>query len=87
MQQYENAGADGIFVPCIENEGDIRQIVEATSLPVNVMCMPHLPDFRKLSQLGVKRISMGNFLFENMYTYFAQVLSYVNKNQSFNSIF
>lgn len=58
---YNKAGVDGIFVPCIENAEDIKEIVNYTRLPINVMCMPNLPDFEILKNLGVKRISMGNF--------------------------
>lgn len=67
MVRYENAGANGIFVPYVEKVTDIEQIVSCTTLPLNVMCMPQLPDFKTLSHLGVKRISMGNFVFETMY--------------------
>jgi len=37
-------------------------VVNATRLPVNVMCMPNLPGFDELQSLGVKRISMGPFV-------------------------
>ena len=84
---YETSGADGIFTPCIERTADIEQIVDCTRLPVNVMCMPALPDFNTLKELGVKRISMGNFLFDKMYTQFGQMLSGIIEEQSFKPIF
>ena len=87
IQLYKNAGANGIFTPCIEKIADIREIVTYTSLPINVMCMPNLPDFDTLTELGVKRISMGNFLFDKMYTQFAQTLKEVSSQRSFKSIF
>ncbi|HET9432004.1 MAG TPA: isocitrate lyase/phosphoenolpyruvate mutase family protein, partial [Chitinophagaceae bacterium] len=59
---YEKSGAHGIFVPCITNKNDIKEVVNATNLPVNVMCMPDLPNFEELNSLGVKRISIGPFL-------------------------
>jgi 2-methylisocitrate lyase-like PEP mutase family enzyme len=62
IKSYEKAGADGIFVPCITNTNDIKEVVSATSLPINVMCMPNLPAFDELQSLGVKRISMGPFV-------------------------
>jgi 2-methylisocitrate lyase-like PEP mutase family enzyme len=68
IKAYENSGADGIFVPCITDKNDIKEVVKATKLPINVMCMPALPGFDELESLGVKRISMGPF-----------VQSYVNK--------
>jgi 2-methylisocitrate lyase-like PEP mutase family enzyme len=42
IQLYQNAGANGIFTPCIENETDIKTIVDSTNLPINVMCMPNI---------------------------------------------
>lgn len=64
---YQVAGADGLFFPCITQIDDIKAVVAATSLPVNVMSMPELPNFDLLTQLGVKRISTGNFAHETMY--------------------
>lgn len=83
---YEAAGADGIFVPCVEQEDHIQQLVSSTSLPVNVLCMPNLPNFATLEKLGVKRISMGKFLFDNMHRHYEKALSTVFQEQSFSSI-
>lgn len=87
IQLYQNAGADGIFIPCVEKEVDIHTIVNSTDLPINVMCMPNLPDFHTLTQLGVKRISMGNFLFDKMYTQFEETTRLVLRQNSFKTIF
>lgn len=87
IQLYEQAGADGIFLPCIEKEEDIKMMVTYTNLPINVMCMPQLPDFEKLEELGVKRISMGNFLFDDMYKYFESKLNAVVTQKSFRMNF
>ncbi|TRX48302.1 isocitrate lyase/phosphoenolpyruvate mutase family protein [Fulvivirga sp. M361] len=84
---YEKSGADGIFTPCIEKEGDIKHIVETTDLPVNVMCMPDLPDFDTLRSLGVKRISMRNFLFDHIQKGFKNTLKSVSAQGSFNPVF
>jgi len=84
---YENAGADGIFTPCITQVADIKEIVNSTDLPVNVMSMPELPDFDTLTELGVKRISMGGFIFNKMYSDFEESLNAVIAQESFGSIF
>jgi len=67
IKAYKNTGIDGIFVPCITDSNDIKAVVDATKLPINVMCMPALPGFDELASLGVKRISMGPFLFSKVY--------------------
>jgi 2-methylisocitrate lyase-like PEP mutase family enzyme len=87
IRLYENVGVSGIFIPCIENETDIKQLVETTNLPINVMSMPKLPNFDILKNLGVKRISMGNFLFNTMYRQLEKTIQEIRSNQSFNSIF
>ncbi|WP_459211514.1 isocitrate lyase/PEP mutase family protein [Aquimarina rhabdastrellae] len=87
IRLYQDAGADGIFTPCIEAEVDIKEIVNCTNLPINVMSMPKLPDFNTLTHLGVKRISMGNFLFDNMYNQFEQVAKTILDQNTFKSIF
>lgn len=84
---YETAGADGLFVPGITREDQIVELVKHSSLPLNVMCMPALPDFRTLSQLGVKRISMGNFVFNDSSRYQEAVLKKILAQGSFKSVF
>lgn len=86
-QLYEKSGADGVFLPCIESMEDIKAMIASTSLPVNVMCMPNLPDFKTLRFLGVKRISMGNFLYDNMYGHYKKILNTVITEQNFRSVF
>ena len=84
---YQNSGADGIFVPCIENKSEIKEVVKSTHLPVNVMTMPKLPDFKTLADLGVKRISMGPFVYNNLAEKFEQSISNIIQKQSFDCLF
>ncbi len=87
IKKYEEAGADGIFLPCITKVSDIATMVSATRLPLNVMCMPALPDFDTLKKLGVKRISMGNFLNGYTYTSLENMTIKILSAQSFNVLF
>jgi 2-methylisocitrate lyase-like PEP mutase family enzyme len=81
---YENAGADGIFIPGLREENAIKQLSSFTSLPLNIMCFPGLADFESLQVWGVQRISMGNFAFQMMYQHLSEDLSKVRQQQSFN---
>jgi 2-methylisocitrate lyase-like PEP mutase family enzyme len=83
---YEASGADGVFLPCISGEEDISEAVNATKLPLNVMCIPGLPDFRVLNRLGVKRVSMGPFLFNKVYDVAGQLSQAVGTFESFSPI-
>lgn len=84
---YENTGIHGIFVPCVALAEDIQTITRETILPVNVMCMPALPDFNALKSLNVKRISMGPFLFNKMTAQTGILARNVIEAQSFAALF
>jgi len=86
LKMYESAGADGIFLPCITAENDIADAVRNTTLPLNVMCMPGLPDFDTLNRLGVKRASMGPFLFNKTYKKAGELMQEVFDKNSFSAI-
>jgi len=83
---YEEAGASGIFVPGITNPEDIRTVTEATPLPVNVMYVPGLPDYATLTDLGVRRISMGPFLFNRVYAEMNTLAKALQQNKNLASV-
>lgn len=87
VSSYEKVGVDGLFIPFIEKESDIKTILKQTNLPLNVLCVPNLPDFDRLTELGIKRISMGNFVFNRMYRDFETRTQEIINKQSFKSIF
>lgn len=84
---YENAGADGIFAPCVTHENDIKKIVDSLSIPLNVMTMPDLPAFDALQRLGVSRVSMGPFVYNKLNENFRKTLELIEDNQSFDVVF
>ncbi|HEV8283887.1 MAG TPA: isocitrate lyase/phosphoenolpyruvate mutase family protein [Chitinophagaceae bacterium] len=86
LRIYEATGADGIFLPCICTEDDIAEAVSNTKLPLNVMCIPGLPHFEILNKLGVKRVSMGPFLFNKIYDNAGQLSQAIIANKSFSPI-
>lgn len=61
---YEEAGADGLFIPLVETKEDIQKIVSSTQLPLNVFLTDNLPDLETLHQWGVKRLSHGAKIYE-----------------------
>lgn len=84
---YESAGADGVFIPCITERTDIETCVQSTSLPINVMCMPQLTNFDALADYGVRRISMGSFVFERGLKQHKASLTEVLSKKSFTPVF
>jgi 2-methylisocitrate lyase-like PEP mutase family enzyme len=57
---YSEAGADGLFVPKMLLPSDIRAIVAAVELPLNVLAWSELPPLPDLKALGVRRLSAGS---------------------------
>ncbi|MCM6778350.1 isocitrate lyase/phosphoenolpyruvate mutase family protein [Nocardia sp. CDC159] len=62
-RQYENAGADGIFIPGLRDRDEIRTLAAALTRPLNVLVLPDGPTVPDLATLGVRRISTGGLLF------------------------
>lgn len=86
LKTYESTGADGIFLPGIADENDIAEAVHNTKLPINVMCIPGLPGFDVLNKLGVKRVSMGPFMFTKVYGEIASLSQLIIKNNNFSAL-
>lgn len=63
-QAYAAAGADGIFVPFLTDEELIKEIVEASDVPVNVLALPQVSNIARLHSLGIRRLSLGNSVFD-----------------------
>ena len=64
LQAYGEAGADVLYAPGLTKEEDIAEVVRSVSRPVNVLMGlqgVHL-NHDALSELGVKRISVGSAL-------------------------
>lgn len=59
---YEAAGCDGLFVPCVTKEADVRAIASGTRLPLNVLVLPGMAPVAELARWGVRRISVGTAL-------------------------
>ncbi|MEZ4280264.1 MAG: isocitrate lyase/phosphoenolpyruvate mutase family protein [Myxococcota bacterium] len=58
---YRAAGADGLFVPKVVADDEIRALA-AAGLPLNVLAMPSLSPLSNLEALGVRRVSTGSTL-------------------------
>jgi 2-methylisocitrate lyase-like PEP mutase family enzyme len=63
VRAYVDAGADGVFVPGMAAGAEIRALVEAVPVPVNLLFLPGRTTVRGLADLGVRRVSTGSLLF------------------------
>jgi 2-methylisocitrate lyase-like PEP mutase family enzyme len=87
MNIYEQTGVDGIFLPCITSVADIKAAVSSTKLPLHVLCMPDLPDFKTLENAGVRRISMGDFAYAYLYKELGNVSRQILADGNFSALF
>ncbi|MQA86044.1 MAG: isocitrate lyase/phosphoenolpyruvate mutase family protein [Streptosporangiales bacterium] len=62
-ERYVAAGADGIFVPGLADDEHIGALVAAVAAPVNILYLPRRHTLRRLTDLGVRRVSTGSLLF------------------------
>jgi 2-methylisocitrate lyase-like PEP mutase family enzyme len=63
LQAFEAAGADVLYAPAFSRPEDLRRILEAVTLPVNVLALPGAPSVAELAELGAARVSVGSGFF------------------------
>ncbi|MFI7005337.1 isocitrate lyase/phosphoenolpyruvate mutase family protein [Streptomyces sp. NPDC050145] len=62
---YEQAGADGVFVPGLSDPDGIAALTATLVVPLNILYTPTGPTVTELAALGVRRISLGSLLYRN----------------------
>jgi 2-methylisocitrate lyase-like PEP mutase family enzyme len=64
LQAFQEAGADVLFAPGLESKDDIAAVVKSVDRPVNVIMgrVGVQLSLAELSEIGVKRISVGSAL-------------------------
>jgi len=63
LQSFQAAGADVVYAPGLRDAAQIRELVAAVDVPVNVLCVPGGPNVAELAETGVARISVGSAFF------------------------
>lgn len=56
---YKEAGANCFFPIAVRNEEDIKALVNELGMPINILALPGIPDFKTLNNIGVARVSLG----------------------------
>ena len=62
LRAYRDAGAEVVFAPGLTDPQQIRRLVQAVEVPVNVIASPNGPPIPELAALGVRRVSTGGSL-------------------------
>jgi 2-methylisocitrate lyase-like PEP mutase family enzyme len=59
LQAYQEAGADVLFAPGVNDLAELRTLIRAVDRPVNVLGLQGCPPVDQLASVGVARISVG----------------------------
>lgn len=60
LRAFVEAGADGVFVPGVDDADTVRRLAAAVDAPLNILAGPGSPSVAELAALGVARISTGS---------------------------
>ncbi|MFE7388006.1 isocitrate lyase/phosphoenolpyruvate mutase family protein [Streptomyces sp. NPDC057582] len=63
LDTYQQAGADGVFVPGLTGAAAITALVKDLDAPLNILYSPSGPTVAQLGDLGVSRVSLGSLLY------------------------
>lgn len=85
LQMYQEAGADVLYAPGLATKDDIAAVVSSLDRPVNVLMGMKGVQFTlaELSDLGVKRISVGAALARCAYGNFLRAASEMREHGTF----
>lgn len=83
---YKEAGADGIFVPLIEEKSDIEKVINQVGLPLNIFITPKLSSYKTISELGVHRISSGNKVHHKVTEFTNEIFKELLETKDFSKI-
>jgi 2-methylisocitrate lyase-like PEP mutase family enzyme len=64
---YRDAGADCVYAPGLTDLDQIRTVVEAVGIPVNVLARPGGPSVSEIGEAGARRVSVGGALASTAY--------------------
>lgn len=62
LRAYRDAGADVVYAPGLRERDDIGRVVESVNAPVNVLAVAGGLSVPQLTELGVRRVSIGGGL-------------------------
>lgn len=82
LQAYQEAGADVLYAPGLSRLEDIATVVRAVDRPVNVLATAQF-DLAALSEIGVKRVSVGSALARAAYGAFLRAAEEMRSKGTF----
>ena len=84
---YAEAGADGLFMPAMNAQSDIRAVVGTIDLPLNILIMRAAPSLSELKATGVRRVSAGALIGRAAYGQAHNAVRMLLSDGSYDAIF
>ena len=56
---YKEAGADCFYPIALRQKEHIEQLIAVLGMPINIICIPGIPELKELNEMGVARLSLG----------------------------
>lgn len=86
QEVYAEAGANGFFPIRLTGLELITQLIQAISLPLNILAMKGVPALAELESAGVRRVSTGPGLLKVCISALQETLSQIRSGNGFNRI-
>jgi len=83
---YQEAGADCIFVPGLNDVRLIRELRKEITCPINLLVSPDLPSVKVLSSIGIERVSTGSAPFRSAVTQMRKNSELIMNQEEFHGI-
>lgn len=84
---YQLSGADGVFLPGLNDEKMIKRVIQSISIPINLMAKKGLLDYPKATFLGINRLSIGNGLSDAAISFIHQIANLMYKENDLTTMF
>ena len=84
---YQLSGADGIFLPGLNDDKLIKRVTQSVSIPVNLMAQKGLLDYQKATLLSINRLSIGNGLSDAAISFIHQIANLMYKENDLTTMF
>ena len=86
VKLYEEAGADCVFVPALEDKEEIKKLRKAVNCPINLLAVTGLPSIEELSEIGIERVSTGSSPFRASVSLLKQIGDEIVNQRTFNKM-
>lgn len=83
---FRKAGADCVFIPGEIDEKTVKKLIEGIDLPVNIILNQKFHDFKRLEEIGVRRLSVGSSLARTSFNHLIRMSTDL-QNKEVESIF